>query len=91
MTADPARYYTTPDACSCPDWRWRRRAGGCKHMRALVAALELIAANDRKWLRSDGSLDGADRQHAREGDGKSDVLDKGVVGVAGQLEPDAVR
>lgn len=41
-------YYTTLEACSCPDYQYRLRErkenGGCKHMRALREALEHVAA-----------------------------------------------
>lgn len=46
---EQARYYTTTEACSCPDWRWRPQARPCKHVVALCAAEALLAANRAKW------------------------------------------
>ena len=44
-----ARYFTTVDACSCPDWRFRGRYRPCKHVKALREAEALLAANAVKW------------------------------------------
>ena len=48
---EPARYYTSTEACSCPDFVYRRMRAKqyCKHQKALNAALELIDANVAKW------------------------------------------
>ena len=35
-------YYTTPQACSCPDHRFRGRERPCKHVKRLRAARRLI-------------------------------------------------
>ena len=54
-----ARYFTTPEACSCPDWKWRGSKPGkyhgrpCKHMTALRRAVSLIAANNAKWATAE--------------------------------------
>ena len=40
------RYYSTPDACSCPDWQYRGRLRPCKHVRALRQAIDLV---DRQY------------------------------------------
>ena len=42
-------YFTSLDACSCPDFRYRRRARPCKHVAALRDAYKLIKAVLRKW------------------------------------------
>ena len=39
-------YFTTVHGCSCADWRWRGRCRPCKHVRALRAAYELVAAQE---------------------------------------------
>ena len=46
---EQARYFTTTEACSCPDWRWRRPEAGCKHMLALRRAMAVVEANKAKW------------------------------------------
>ena len=48
---EQAKYFTTSEACSCPDWRWRRPEAGCKHMRELRAAEALLEAHRTKWSR----------------------------------------
>ena len=55
--AIPSPYFTSPMACSCPDYVHRRmRIGGhCKHQLALMAALELVAATNRKWEATNGT------------------------------------
>ena len=42
-------YYTTTEACSCPDFRYRGRLRPCKHIRRLRDAHALIEATNRKW------------------------------------------
>ena len=49
MTEAPYFTTTRPMACSCKDWRFRGHARPCKHIRALLDAEVLIAANERKW------------------------------------------
>ena len=50
-----ARYYTSTEACSCPDWTWRGSRPGkhhgrpCKHITALRRAVSLLAQNSVKW------------------------------------------
>ena len=44
-----ADYFTTTNACSCPDFRYRGRLRPCKHISALVDAYALIRAVLRKW------------------------------------------
>ena len=43
------RYFTSVDACSCPDWKFRGRFRPCKHVKALREAYETIKAANRKW------------------------------------------
>ena len=42
-------YYTTTEACSCPDFRYRSHIRPCKHVKALRDAHALIDATNRKW------------------------------------------
>lgn len=53
MTVEPARYYTTRQACSCPDWYYRGSRAEpqrpCKHMVELVWALAVLERNLAKW------------------------------------------
>ena len=46
---DTAKYFTTTEACSCLDARYRPWARPCKHVRALREALAVLDANGRKW------------------------------------------
>ena len=46
---DAAKYFTSTEACSCPQWRFRPWARPCKHQKALRQAIELVDANRRKW------------------------------------------
>ena len=50
VSSEVSRYYTTLQACSCKDWRYRRKATGCKHMRELAAALDIIERYKAKWV-----------------------------------------
>ena len=45
----PARYFTSSEACSCPDWAYRGRYRPCKHIKALREALAVLDANTAKW------------------------------------------
>ena len=51
LTKPPARYYTSVEGCSCPDYVHRKMKTGrqCKHQKALRQALELLAANQARW------------------------------------------
>ena len=55
LTRPGARYYTSTEGCSCPDYVYRRMRTGqeCKHQKALRQALELLAANAVKWATSE--------------------------------------
>ena len=55
MTGYEIRHYTTQDACSCPDYLYRRMQVGedCKHMMTLKAAHQLIDAQELYNLRVD--------------------------------------
>ena len=44
MTETPVGHYTTAEACSCKDWRYRRAARPCKHVRRLRWAASLLQA-----------------------------------------------
>ena len=45
----PAKYFTSTESCSCPDWRFRGRQRPCKHILRLREALDVLDANRRKW------------------------------------------
>ena len=51
LTRPLARYFTSLEACSRPDYVYRRMRTGqqCKHQKALRQALELLAANEARW------------------------------------------
>ena len=42
MEKPAARYFTTVDRCSCPDFRFRGRQRPCKHVLALRTALDVL-------------------------------------------------
>ncbi len=46
----PAKYYTSadPPGCSCPQWKYRPWARPCKHVSALLAAIDLLEAQNLK-------------------------------------------
>ena len=45
----PAKYFTSLDGCSCPDWRYRGHIRPCKHVSALRDAVAVLEANAAKW------------------------------------------
>ena len=49
LTKPEARYFTSSETCSCPQWRYRPWARPCKHQEALRQAIELLDANAAKW------------------------------------------
>ena len=53
----PAKYFTTVDGCSCPDFQYRRMRTGqdCKHQKSLRQALKLIAANTARWAEREAT------------------------------------
>ena len=52
-------YFTTTNACSCPDYEFRKsRAGShCKHQEALLDALALVYQTVRQWRTVDMDVD----------------------------------
>ena len=46
---EAARYFTSLEACSCPDWHYRGRQRPCKHVRELRQALAVLDSHKRKW------------------------------------------
>ena len=50
-----ARYFTSPNGCSCKDYVHRRMRTGqhCKHQKALRQALAVIAATNAKWATAE--------------------------------------
>ena len=50
VSAESVRKYGATDAkCGCPDRRYRKRSGGCKHMKAVRNALDIVKASGVKW------------------------------------------
>ena len=54
LTKPEAKYFTSTEACSCPDWRFRGRQRPCKHVEALRQAVAVIAATNAKWATKGG-------------------------------------
>ena len=60
-----AKYFTSVDTCSCPDFRYRKSQLGleCKHITTLRKAIEIIGEHKAKWatipgreMRQDGCI-----------------------------------
>ena len=60
-----AKYFTSVDACSCPDYRYRKgpRGRDCKHIAALKLAVQVLARTQGQVGNRLRTGDGAGRAH----------------------------
>ena len=60
-----APYFTTPDGCSCPGWKYHRK---CRHVAQLRQALAVVEFYRRPWRRLKERKDGdSTREALRDG------------------------
>lgn len=59
MAQEQPEHFTTPVACSCPDYKFRQVARGeeCKHIRELGDALALVRKHVKRWESISVSVD----------------------------------
>ena len=69
------KYFTSVDACSCPDYQYRRGRLGqdCKHMAQLREAVEVVASHRARWAKTGREMgqDGRVKPRSADWQGKT--------------------
>ena len=61
----PGRYFTTAQACSCPQWRFRPQQRPCKHVRRLREAEGLDRGHGSQVGHDGARMSLVNCQHAK--------------------------